>query len=63
MLRAIVLSVFLTGCTPWAIGGSMWNEDSTICPDSDYDNGGTLEPKPGYCKSGLGGFISLERNF
>jgi hypothetical protein len=63
MLRALILSVFITGCAPWKVDGSLWNESSTICPDSEYDNGGAVKLMPGYCKSGVGGFIALERNF
>jgi hypothetical protein len=63
MLRALILSILLGGCSPWKVDGSLWNESNTICPDSEYDNGGNVELMLGYCKSGLGGFIALERNF
>jgi hypothetical protein len=63
MLKALVLSVLLAGCAPWTIGGDVWNESSTVCPDSEYDNGGAVKLMPGYCKTGIGGFIALERNF
>lgn len=63
MLKALILSALLVGCNSWKVDGSLWNESNTICPDSEYDNGGAVKPIPGYCKSGTGGFIALERNF
>lgn len=55
----VVLQVLLVGCSN--IGLSAWNETSISCPDSDYDNGGSVEPQMGYCKSGRGFFLSYER--
>jgi hypothetical protein len=63
MLKALVFSMLLTGCAPWGVDTTVWNQSGTSCPDSDYDYGGTVELVPGYCKSGIGGFIALERNF
>jgi len=63
MLRALILSILLGGCSSWQVNGDLWNQSNTTCPDSEYDNGGTVEPMPGYCKAGTGGFIALERNF
>lgn len=54
----IVVCLIMSGCSN--IGVSVWNETTVSCPDSDYDNGGNVEPQPGYCKSGRGLFLSYE---
>jgi hypothetical protein len=59
MLRALIaVCLILSGCSN--IGVSVWSEDKYSCPDSDYDNGGNVELRPGYCKSGRGIFLSYE---
>jgi hypothetical protein len=59
MLRVLVIfQLLLAGCGN--IGLSAWDETSTLCPESDYDNGGNVEPQVGYCKSGRGFFVSYE---
>lgn len=59
MFRALlILQLLLAGCDN--IGLSAWNENSVSCPDTDYDNGGSVELQPGYCKSGRGFFVSYE---
>jgi len=60
VLRVIlVVCLMAAGCS--SIGIDAWNEPGIACPDSDYDNGGNVELQPGYCKSGLGFFVSYER--
>lgn len=59
MLRSlIVVCLILSGCSN--IGISAWSETSVSCPDSDYDNGGNVERRVGYCKVGRGIFVSYE---
>lgn len=59
MLRALIaVCLMLSGCSN--IGLSAWSETAVSCPDSDYDNGGSVKPQVGYCKSGRGIFVSYE---
>ena len=66
MFRALITLITLivlmaSGCGSIRdIGLSAWNETSTVCPDSGYDNGGSVEPGLGYCKLGRGFFLSYE---
>jgi hypothetical protein len=55
----------LCGCTnieleAWDNSGS---PSQGTCPDSDYDNGGNVKPKPGLCKLGTGALVSINRRF
>ena len=65
--RAIVALylILLSGCSN--IGLEVWDNSGSpsqgTCPDSDYDNGGNVKPKPGLCKMGTGGLVSINRRF
>lgn len=62
MFRAVaVFLLTLSGCAN--IGVSAWDESKISCPDSEYDNGGSVKPMLGYCKIGRGVFISYDQNF
>jgi hypothetical protein len=63
MFRVLILSILLSACSPWEVGGNLWNNGGTVCPDSEYDNGGSVPRISGYCKAGIGGIIELKRNF
>lgn len=59
MFRAIlVVCLMASGCS--SIGIDAWNEPGMACPDSAYDNGGSVELQTGYCKSGLGFLLFYE---
>lgn len=61
LIALILLSGLLVGCSH--IGVSAWNNKTgNGCPDEDYDNGGTVWRPVGFCKTGLGAFIFIERN-
>lgn len=51
--------VFFSGC----IRVSAWSENGVNCPDSDYDNGGKVEPALGFCKAGKGVFFYVDHTF
>lgn len=60
MLRVfLICQLLLSGCGN--IGLSVWSEDKYACPESQYDNGGTVKPMLGYCKGGRGFFVSYDR--
>lgn len=66
MYKAIVLlSLILSGC--FSIGIEAWDNSGSPtngeCPDSDYDNGGSVRPEPGLCKMGTGALVSINRRF
>ncbi len=63
MFRALITLIVLmaSGCGNMDnIRLSVWNDPWISCPDSDYDNGGSVEPGLGYCKFGRGFFLSYE---
>lgn len=67
MYRAVMLlaSLVLSGCL--SIGIEAWdnsgNPSQGECPDSEYDNGGSVEPEPGLCKMGTGALLSITHRF
>ena len=67
MCRAVVLLtlVVLSGCS--TIGVEAWDNSGSpsqgVCPDTDYDNGGNIEPEPGMCKMGTGALLSINCRF
>ena len=65
--RAIIALCLLSlyGCSN--LGLEVWDNSGSPkqgnCPDSDYDNGGNIEPEPGLCKMGTGLLLSINRRF
>lgn len=61
----MLLSCILSGCLK--IGIEVWDNSGSStraqCPESDYDNGGSVRPEPGLCKMGTGGLVSIKRRF
>jgi len=62
----VVFALFwLSGC--FKLGLEAWDNSGSPkggqCPDSDYDNGGSIEPEPGMCKMGTEFLISINRCF
>lgn len=54
----LIFQLTVVGCGN--IGLSAWSEGKYSCPETDYDNGGTVERRVGYCKSGRGFFVSYD---
>jgi hypothetical protein len=67
MHKALVffMPLWVSGCSQ--IGIEVWDNSGIPtqgeCPDTDYDNGGNIEPEPGLCKMGTGFLFSINRRF
>lgn len=65
--RALLALCLLSLCGCSNIGLEVWDNSGSPsqgeCPDSDYDNGGNIEPEPGLCKMGTGLLFSINRRF
>jgi len=63
-LIALCLSL-LCGCSNFGV--EVWDNSGRPsegeCPDSDYDNGGSVKPMLGICKMGTGMFVSIDHRF
>ena len=67
MYRAIVLLASLALCGCASVGIEAWDNSGSPtqgeCPESDYDNGGSVMPQPGICKMGTGALFSINYRF
>lgn len=67
MHKALVffMPLWVSGCSQIRI--EVWDNSGIPtqgeCPDTDYDNGGNIEPEPGLCKMGTGFLFSINRRF
>lgn len=56
----IITCLLFSGCS--SIDIEVWNTPEVQCPDSEYDYGGSFQPRLGLCKNGVGGLISYKRD-
>ena len=61
----VLCLILLCGCSNFGV--QVWDNSGSPsqgeCPDSDYDNGGSVKPMLGICKMGTGLLLSIDRRF